>query len=200
MNWTEFKAAILPTMEELLLNTNFGWRQQVAYGQSKYDPDDYFLVWDRKSPNPFINIIQELIPQFSPELQAEILKCDRFDKYQDLDHTEQMQKILLDITAAMINDFSDVATTDHMKKSAQWDLNYLENAPKASDYADDEKYNEALEKWEADFDYLKNKLNNASENFEDTYEKFKEQWDQLTINQFYNSRYDINENKMKRSL
>lgn len=70
MNWIEFKAAILPTMEELLLHnhpTTIGWKWNNTAIRH--------LIWNSETLNPFHHIIQELIPQFSPEFQAQIRKC-----------------------------------------------------------------------------------------------------------------------------
>ena len=190
MNWNEFKAAILPDLQELLTAKNpaeFGWHPSKGQGLAWY--------WDRDGS--WCNYeIEQALSQLDPDFRQEILKCDYWNNYYDLDENEQVSSILTEITWRIVDDFTYLFEAFQDQLQAQQELNDFnnnQNEPQKDDYDDDEnglqEFENDHDQWEIDQENLEYQLQKATQNYNDLQAEFEQIWEQLELSTFYNKKY-----------
>lgn len=190
MNWNEFKIAILPNLQDLLTAkdpSEFSWRPSKGPGSAWYwDGDGSWCDYE----------IERALTQLDPEFRQEILKCDYWNNYSDLNEDEQVSSILTEITWRIINDFTYLFEAFQDQLQAQQELddfNDNQDEPQRDDYGDDEdslqEFENAHDQWESDREHLEYQLQKATNNYNDLQVEFEQIWKQLELNTFYNKKY-----------
>lgn len=168
MNWTEFKAAILPEVKNLLMSQTsqgFSWNGAIWHWN---DEDDIF---DQK--------IDHLLKtnQLDPEFQSQILRCDPKNQFEDLEPTEQIKMILQAIIDQIMNKF------DYLFAAYQ---NQLSAQAKITNFNHNNLLNEDDGRNEIAF--LQDILANNQQTFNQLQQRFLQEWEQLQISDFYNQK------------
>lgn len=190
MNWTKFKAAILPDLQDLLTAkdpTEFSWIPSKGSGLAWY--------WDGEG-NWCDYQIEQALTQLDPEFRQEILKCDYWNNYSNLNEDKQVSSILTEITWRIINDFTYLFAAFQDQIQAQQELDDFDNnqdEPQREDYDDDEdglqEFENAYDDWEIEQSHLKSQLKKATQVYNDLWVEFNQIWNRLELSAFYNKKY-----------